>query len=301
MAVAMAMTLLLGRNYAQSFDSHRRTEAAHRRPRRPAARGKVGGRGGAPRGRDREPGQDPVLHCRQPRFAPAAARDGPLRRGAAARTHEPEVAQLVNSINESVDALEGLFSELLDITRIDSGGVDVHPDNFELAEIFRKIRLHFEPAAFEKGLELRIRGGRHVAFADPLLVERIVRNLVSNAIRYTQRRLGAGQRPPPGRPASGAGVGHGSGHSRGGPRPRLRGVLSGAGHAGGSVEQKKGLGLGLAIVKRLGALMAAPVTLHPSPAAAPSSPSSCRPAPGRARSSAPSPARRRSTSRSTAT
>ena len=43
------------------------------------------------------------------------------------RIHQPEVAQLVNSINESVDALEGLFSELLDITRIDSGGMDVAP------------------------------------------------------------------------------------------------------------------------------------------------------------------------------
>ena len=42
--------------------------------------------------------------------------------------HEPEVAQLVNSINESVDALEGLFSELLDITRIDSGGIDGYSD-----------------------------------------------------------------------------------------------------------------------------------------------------------------------------
>ena len=43
------------------------------------------------------------------------------------RTHDPEVASLVNSINESVDALEGLFGELLDITRIDTGGVDVNP------------------------------------------------------------------------------------------------------------------------------------------------------------------------------
>ena len=68
------------------------------------------------------------------------------------RVHEPEVAQLVNSINESVDALEGLFSELLDITRIDSGGVEVNPESFEVADIFRKLRLHFEPAAFEKGL-----------------------------------------------------------------------------------------------------------------------------------------------------
>ena len=43
------------------------------------------------------------------------------------RSHDPEVASLVNSINESVDALEGLFGELLDITRIDTGGVDVQP------------------------------------------------------------------------------------------------------------------------------------------------------------------------------
>jgi signal transduction histidine kinase len=69
------------------------------------------------------------------------------------RTHEPEVAQLVNSINESVDALEGLFSQLLDITRIDSGGVEVNPQSFSIGDIFRKLRLHYEPTAFEKGLD----------------------------------------------------------------------------------------------------------------------------------------------------
>ena len=46
-----------------------------------------------------------------------------------ASAHDDEVAQLVNSINESVDALEGLFSELLDITRIDTGGVEVNPQH----------------------------------------------------------------------------------------------------------------------------------------------------------------------------
>ncbi len=75
------------------------------------------------------------------------------------KNHDVEVAHLVNSINESVDALEGLFSELLDITRIDSGGIEVHPQHFPLADLYRKLRLHFEPAAFEKGLALRFRGG----------------------------------------------------------------------------------------------------------------------------------------------
>lgn len=178
------------------------------------------------------------------------------------RTHEPEVANLVMSINASVDALEGLFSELLDITKIDSGNIEVHPQGFEMADILRKIRLHFEPTAFEKGLALRLRGGQRVVHGDPVLVERIVRNLVSNAIRYTndgtvlvacrQRGdkvlvqvwdTGLGIKPEeqakifeefyqvPNTPAIAA-------------------------------HQRKGLGLGLAIVKRLAALMDAPLTLR---------------------------------------
>jgi two-component system, sensor histidine kinase len=101
------------------------------------------------------------------------------------KSQDPEVAQLVNSINSSVDALEGLFSELLDITRIDTGGVAVQPQHFAVQEVFRKLRLSFEAAAFEKNLDLRFKTQPHWIYADPVLVERILSNLVSNAIRYT--------------------------------------------------------------------------------------------------------------------
>ena len=181
------------------------------------------------------------------------------------RTHEPEVAQLVNSINESVDALEGLFSELLDITRIDSGVIEVHPQHFEVGDILRKLRLHFEPSAFEKGLALRLRGGERVLHGDPLLVERILRNLVSNAIRYTNDGsvlVGCRQR---------------------GDRVRLQVWDTGLGITEAeqgrifdefyqvpntpkvSPDQRKGMGLGLAIVKRLADLMAAKLTLRSTP------------------------------------
>jgi two-component system, sensor histidine kinase len=261
MTVAMAMTMLLGRNYRESFDSivglKLRTEALAVQLRKEKAVA------------DAARGEAEVANRAKTQFFAAASHDlrqplhamGLFAEALRARSHDPEVAQLVHSINESVDALEGLFSELLDITRIDGGGVEVRPVDFELADIFRKLRLHFEPAAFEKGLELRIRGGRRVGYADPLLVERILRNLVSNAIRYTsdgsvlvscrQRgdRLllqvwdtGPGIRPDqrarvfeefyqvPGTPVVG--------------------------------EQKKGLGLGLAIVKRLAALMQAPLEMR---------------------------------------
>jgi two-component system, sensor histidine kinase len=102
------------------------------------------------------------------------------------RSKDEEVAHLVNSINSSVDALEGLFSELLDITKIDTGGVDIQPEHFAMRDMFNRIRLTFEPNAFEKGLMLRFRGEQHHVYADPLVVERILRNLVSNAIRYTE-------------------------------------------------------------------------------------------------------------------
>lgn len=178
------------------------------------------------------------------------------------RSKDEGVAQLVNSINSSVDALEGLFSELLDITKIDTGGVDIEPEHFAMRDLFTRIRLHFEPTAFEKGLMLSFHGEQHHAYADPLVVERIVRNLVSNAIRYTED--------------GGVLV---SCRKRG-DRLLLQVWDTGIGIA--EKEQarifeefyqtqsnrplephhRKGLGLGLAIVKRLSDLMGAPLRLR---------------------------------------
>ncbi len=175
------------------------------------------------------------------------------------RSHDPEVASLVNSINESVDALEGLFSELLDITRIDTGGVDVNPAPVRMRELFARLRLHFEPVAFEKGLVLNFRGEQHVAVADPVLLERVLRNLVSNAIRYTDNggvlvscRQRAGQLLLQVWD-TGIGISEAS-------VPRIWDEFYQAqSNRPLEAHHRKGLGLGLAIVKRLTALMGASV------------------------------------------
>jgi signal transduction histidine kinase len=179
---------------------------------------------------------------------------------------DAEVAHLVNSINSSVDALEGLFSELLDITKIDTGGVEAHPENFSVEAMFARLKLHFEPTAFEKGLSLRFRGARHFGYADPLLLERVVRNLLSNAIRYTVDGgivVAARQR---------------------GDRLRFEVWDTGLGIRPHEQErifeefyqvaadappldpgQRKGLGLGLAIVRRLARVLEAPLRLRSVP------------------------------------
>jgi signal transduction histidine kinase len=182
------------------------------------------------------------------------------------RAHDPEVAALVNSINESVDALEGLFGELLDITRIDTGGVDVNPAPVAMRDLFARLRLHFEPTAFEKGLALSFRGERHVVQADPVLLERILRNLVSNAIRYTDdggvlvscrpRRTKTGDRLLLQVWDSGIGI---SEHNL----PRIFDEFYQVqSQRPLQAHQRKGLGLGLAIVARLAALMEAPISVR---------------------------------------
>jgi signal transduction histidine kinase len=178
-------------------------------------------------------------------------------------TRDDETMQLINSINGSVDALDGLFSELLDITKIDTGGVEARPTDFQLDEVFRKIKLHFEPIAFEKGLMLKVRGGHHHAYADPLLVERIVRNLTANAIRYTNDGgvlVCARTRGPRLLVQvwdSGVGIQEVD-------RERVFDEFVQLHDAGVAADphQRKGLGLGLSIVRRLSALMNAPLMLR---------------------------------------
>ncbi len=178
------------------------------------------------------------------------------------RSHDPEVASLVNSINESVDALEGLFGELLDITRIDTGGVEVNPAPVRLRDVFGRLRLHFEPIAFEKGLMLSFRGEQHVAHADPVLLERVLRNLVSNAIRYTDDGgVLVSCRPRNGQLLvqvwdSGIGIAEAM-------LPRIFDeFFQVQSNRPLEAHHRKGLGLGLAIVKRLSGLMAAPLDVR---------------------------------------
>ena len=83
-----------------------------------------------------------------------------------------------------------------------------------MRELFARLRLHFEPTAFEKGLVLSFRGERHVAHADPVLLERMLRNLVSNAIRYTDDGGVLVSCRPARRQAAAAGVGHRHRHRR---------------------------------------------------------------------------------------
>jgi signal transduction histidine kinase len=175
------------------------------------------------------------------------------------KVHDPEVQQVVHSINASVDALEGLFNELLDISKIDAGVIKPALSHFALAPLFERLRMDFEPEAFERRLALRVVPTRFFVHSDPVLLERILRNLISNALRYTlQGGVVVGARGR-GREASievwDTGVGIEPGE-----RERVFEEFYQIGNP--ERNSRKGLGLGLSIVKRLANLLDAPLGLR---------------------------------------
>jgi len=80
-----------------------------------------------------------------------------------------------------------LINALLDISKLESGAVRPDPSDFTVAAIFEEMRSEFASLAASKGLELRIEAGAPRAHSDPSLIGQILRNLVSNAIKYTDR------------------------------------------------------------------------------------------------------------------
>jgi len=101
------------------------------------------------------------------------------------RTSDPEVRGVAASITASVDALDSLFNALLDISKIDAGVVQPNFVSFPINEVLDRLRADFAPQAREKHLKFRVLPCKAFVYSDPLLMERIPRNLISNAIRYT--------------------------------------------------------------------------------------------------------------------
>jgi signal transduction histidine kinase len=164
------------------------------------------------------------------------------------RAKSTAFADLANSIEASLTAVEDIMSALLDISRIDSGALKPAPGPMAAADLLRKIEVEFGPMARERNIALRIVASRASIVADRTLVGRIVQNLVSNAIKYT--------------PAGGKVL---VGFRRRGARLRIDVVDSGIGfnrdqhkllfaefsRLERAARMAQGLGLGLSIVQRL--------------------------------------------------
>ena len=96
-------------------------------------------------------------------------------------------AETVDQLLRSSTALAGLFDGLLDVSKLDAGVVHAQVGAVALEPLLRALLSEFEPLADDKSLGLRSRLLSCTVGSDALLLERILRNLLANALRYTER------------------------------------------------------------------------------------------------------------------
>jgi CheY-like chemotaxis protein len=96
-----------------------------------------------------------------------------------------ERRRIVTRIDAALSAMNELFNALLDISKLDAGVLTPSITEFPFAKLLERVDTTFTGAAQEKGLSLRVITSSAWVRSDFILLERIVFNLVSNAIRYT--------------------------------------------------------------------------------------------------------------------
>jgi signal transduction histidine kinase/CheY-like chemotaxis protein len=96
-----------------------------------------------------------------------------------------EQLDLVRKIEDSILALESMFNMLLDVSKLDAGIISAQPQVVLLQPLLGRLAQEWGGQADEKGLRFRVRASRLAVRSDPILLTRILNNLVKNAIRYT--------------------------------------------------------------------------------------------------------------------
>lgn len=160
--------------------------------------------------------------------------------------------KLVGQVAHSVEVLGTMFDALLDISRLDAGVVQPQYMSFAIQPVLNRMHAEFAWLAQDKGLRLEVASCDQQVCSDPLLLERILRNLIANALRYTERgTVSIGCQPV----AEGlqltvcdSGIGIAPEHL-----PHIFEEYYQVGNT--QRDRSKGLGLGLAIVKRLEQLL----------------------------------------------
>lgn len=160
--------------------------------------------------------------------------------------------EVIAQMERSIEVMCAMFDTLLDLSKLDAGVVQPTFAKFSFGPMLDGLRSEFSMMASDKGVRLDIASSAEVFYSDPLLLERILRNLISNALRYTEqgwvrvscRREGEGALVE----VSDTGIGISQEHL-----PHIFEEYYQVSNK--QRDRSKGLGLGLAIVRRLTRLL----------------------------------------------
>jgi signal transduction histidine kinase len=175
----------------------------------------------------------------------------------------PDVKSIVTKIESSVEAMNNLFNALLDISKLDARIVAPNVTTFSMCDLLAELELQFAQQAIQKGLSFRVVPSTALVESDPALLRRILMNLVSNAIRYTDRGkilVGCKRAGPFGMRIMVCDTGCGI------PQEQQENVFREFIQLRSRTrDRSEGLGLGLAIVRRTAELLRHPITVHSRP------------------------------------
>lgn len=180
-----------------------------------------------------------------------------------ARLDSPEQRKIALKVEESVEAMSSLLDSLLDISKLDAGVVIPQVQGVEIEPIIKRLVQEYLPVAQRKNITLRAHCVQGAVLSDPVLLERILLNLLGNALRYTPpngavllacRKRGDNLRIEV--RDNGIGI----------PPEEQQNVFREFVQLANSArDRSKGIGLGLAIVDRLARLLQHPLTLRSAP------------------------------------
>ncbi len=164
----------------------------------------------------------------------------------------PELTPLVGRIQDSVGALESLLNSLLEVSKLEAGLVVPARETFCIGTLLQRLGAEFRAEAEAEDLDLRLVNSNLRVESDPSLVERILRNLLHNALRYTPQGrilIGCRRRGTVLRVEvwdTGIGI----------PENQTQAIFREFYQLGNPArDRRQGLGLGLAIVERLASLL----------------------------------------------
>ena len=169
----------------------------------------------------------------------------------ARRVEGEEALRLVASIGEATKTMQSMLDALLDVSRLDGGVMEPYPEWFCVEAMLARLKTEYGTAARAKGLRLDMVGCTLWVETDPALFESVLRNLISNAVKFTSRgRVLVGCRRRGDRVRievwdTGAGI----------PEDKIASAFQEFQRLGGQEQRQPGLGLGLAIVRRLADLL----------------------------------------------
>lgn len=179
------------------------------------------------------------------------------------RIDTPEQRKIVEKVEESVEAMSGLLDSLLDISKLDAGVIVPQEQEFAIDVLLHRLAQDFSSIALKRSITFRVHSIEATVVSDPILLERILINLISNAIRYVAqdgivmvacRKSGENIRIEV--RDNGPGI----------PAEEQKNIFKEFVQLTNKArDRSKGLGLGLAIVNRLSKLLGHSVTLRSAP------------------------------------